>query len=89
MAQDASLTSTYYANQLAGTLVQGAPSLTCKRALAVWLAEATDLEIAGVLNTDLGNVLPNWRAEVGAMNQKANTTPPTLSFHDALRSLTT
>src|SRR5581483_1325254 len=73
-AEGAGLSATYLANVLAGSLVQGAPSLSMKAAILVWLGKNPDLEVVQALNERATNTLPNWRAIAGVLNQIAGTT---------------
>jgi len=66
-------TLTYSMNRLAGTLVNGVPTLAATGAANVW-AGTKDLALVGALNVKAGNVRPNWLALGGVLNQLAGTT---------------
>lgn len=68
------LTLTYYANQLAGTLVAGVPTLTWNAALVLWAGENADISVVEALNKEASKALPNWLAIVGILNVLAGTT---------------
>lgn len=68
------LSATYYANQLAGTLVRGVPSLTMAAALVKWAAQNPDISLIEALNKKVPNTAPQWRALAGVLNQLASTT---------------
>lgn len=68
------LTATYLANKLAGTIVAGVPTLTMSAALVKWAVENPDISVVEALNREASNVLPNWRALAGVLNQLAGTT---------------
>lgn len=77
--------STFYANQLAGTLVNGVPTLTMHAALCVWAGVSLTLTDVAACNLQASNVMPNWLAIQGVLNELAGTT--NLSVHDCLREL--
>lgn len=79
------LTLTYYANQLAGTLVRGVPTLTWNAALVLWASENPDISVVEALNKEAGLSLPNWLAIVGVLNELADTTD--LSSQGAVEDL--
>lgn len=62
----------YEMNRLAGTLVNGVPSLDAQGAANVW-AGTTGLSLVGALNVQAGNTLPNYRELQGVLNQLAGT----------------
>lgn len=68
------LSSTYLLNVLAGTIVNGVPTLTAKAAASVWAGLVMGAEEAWSYNVQAGNSLPNWRALQGVLNQLAGTT---------------
>lgn len=69
-------------NVLAGTMVNGVPSVTAAEAARIWASAYAGATEVAALNTEAGNSLPNWRALQGVANQIAGTTD--LSLHDAL-----
>ena len=66
-------TLTHAMNRKAGTLVDGTPTLEAQGAANVW-AGTTGLALVGALNTQAGNVFPNWLELQGVLNQLAGTT---------------
>lgn len=66
-------TLTYSLNRLAGTLVNGVPSLDATGAANVW-AGSTGCSLVGALNKKALNTLPNYRELQGVLNQLAGTT---------------
>lgn len=70
---DKNLTTTYYANELANTLVGDVPSLTAQAAFTKWAEENPDITGIDALNKEANNTLPNYLAEQGVLNQLAGT----------------
>lgn len=66
-------TLTYSMNRLAGTIVNGVPTLDATGAANVW-AGTSGLELQGALNVKALNVMPNWLGLAGVLNQLAGTT---------------
>jgi hypothetical protein len=84
-AIDATLSTTYYLNYLAGTIVDGACTLSAPDAAAEWTNNPETFTVVGCLNEEASNTLPNFLALCGVANQLAGTT--NLSVHDALKAI--
>lgn len=72
------LSASYFANELAGTLVAGIPQLTQSAALAKWATDqgatnTSGLTDVGALNGMLGNVLPQFESRNQILNEQAGT----------------
>lgn len=65
-------TLTYELNRLAGSLVDGVPTLAAQGAANVW-AGTTGLALVGALNVKAMNVLPGYKDLAGVLNQLAST----------------
>lgn len=79
------LSATYLANQLAGTLSAGVPTLTMGAALVRWASENADITVVEALNREGSLALPNWVAIQAILNQLAGSSG--LSVTDALYKL--
>lgn len=79
------VSATYLANQLAGTLVAGVPTLTMGAALLSWASENFDISVVEALNKRVPLLLPSWKALQGVLNHLAGTTD--LSVTDCLYKL--
>lgn len=79
---DGDLTVTYLLNLLAGTVINGWPSLSGPDAAAHWAAVSGDRTIIDSFNIKAGNTLPNYEALRGVLNHIAGTYG--LSAHDAI-----
>lgn len=82
LVADATLSTVYLLNLLAGTIVNGVPSLSGPDAAAHWVATTSDRTVINAFNIKAGNTLPNYEALRGVLNHIAGTYG--LSVHDAL-----
>lgn len=65
-------TLTWHMNRLAGTIVDGVPTLTAQGAANVW-AGTGDLDLVHALNVHAGNSIGNYKELAGVLNQLAST----------------
>jgi len=79
---DKDMSTTWYLNVLADSIVDGACTLSAPDAAAVWVGSSPDDTLIASLNIEAGNTLPNFEALRGVLNHIAGTSG--LSAHDAL-----